>query len=158
MKSPYLLPNYFKKTGWFLLIPGILFGIISLVYISEPEFLKINVFSIVYQPILGDTEFFSFTKNNIFDEIIGLLLIIGSIFIALSKEKSEDEFISKIRLESLVWATYLNYFILVLSILFIYEMTFFLVLVFNMFTILLFFIIRFNWVLYKSKKQIKDEE
>ncbi len=30
--------------------------------------------------------------------------------------------------------------------------------VFNMFTILLFFIIRFNWVIYKSKKQAADEK
>ena len=102
--------------------------------------------------------FFSITENNILDEIIGLLLIIGALLIAFSKEKSEDEFISKIRLESLVWATYINFAILIFTIIFIYDMIFFWVLVFNMFTVLIFFIIRFNWALYKSKNQIKDEE
>jgi hypothetical protein len=37
-------------------------------------------------------------------------------------------------------------------------MTFFWVLVFNMFTLLVFFLVRFNWALYKSKNQIYDEE
>jgi hypothetical protein len=45
-----------------------------------------------------------------------------------------------------------------LTILFIYDLIFFWVLVFNMFTVLIFFIFRFNWMLYKSKKQIRDEE
>jgi hypothetical protein len=87
-----------------------------------------------------------------------LLLIIGAILIAFSKEKFEDEFISKIRLESLVWAIYLNYAVLILAIIFIYDMTFFWVIVLNMFTLLFFFIFRFNWALIKSKKQIRDEE
>jgi len=159
MKTIYLLPNQFKRIGWVLFIPGIILGIIFLINQSERfEFFNITVFSIADQQALGKTEFFSFTKNNIFDETIGILIIIGALFIAFAKEKSEDEFISKIRLESLVWATYVNYIILILSIIFIYDMIFFWVLVFNMFTTLFFFIIRFNWALNKSKNQIRDEE
>lgn len=158
MKTTYLLPNKFKKIGWFLFIPGILLGIYYLISQVEPTFFNVPVFSFVEQQFLGKTTFFTFSKNNILDEIIGILLIVGSIFIALSKEKTEDEFISKIRLESLVWATYINYLVLVLAIIFIYDMPFFWVLVFNMFTILFFFIIRFNWALYKSKNQLQNEE
>ncbi|MGB3922738.1 MAG: hypothetical protein WBL00_02275, partial [Bacteroidales bacterium] len=97
-------------------------------------------------------------ENNVLDEISSILLIIGALLIAFSKEKTEDEFISKIRLESLVWATYINYAILIFAIIFIYDMTFLWVLVFNMFTLLVFFLIRFNWALYKSKNQISNEE
>jgi len=124
-------------------------------YSRKAEFSKASV---VEQAIFNDTVFFSFTENNILDEIAGLLIIIGALLIAFSKEKLEDEFIAKIRLESLVWATYVNYAILLLSIIFIYDLMFFWVLVFNMFTILIFFIIRFNWVLNKTKNQIRDEE
>lgn len=158
MKTNYLFPNRFKKIGWLLFIPGIILGIIFLMSQADIDFLNVKVFSIAEQPIFGKTVFFSITENNILDEIIGLLLIIGAILIAFSKEKSEDEFISKIRLESLVWATYINYAILIITIIFIYDMIFFWVLVFNMFTVLIFFIIRFNWALYKSKNQIRDEE
>ncbi|MBQ0739534.1 hypothetical protein J9332_35040, partial [Aquimarina celericrescens] len=86
------------------------------------------------------------------DEFVELLLIIGGLCIAFSKHKNEDEFISKLRLDSLLWATYINYGVLIFSILFIYWLSFFYVLVANMITILLLFIIRFYWVLAKSSK------
>ena len=158
MKTNYLFPYQMKKFGWILLIPGIILGLFFLIDQSEPNFLNVTVFSIAEQAIFSDSLFFTLTENNILDEIIGLLLITGAILIAFSKEKHEDEFILKIRLESLVWAIYLNYAVLILTLIFIYDMIFFWVLVFNMFTLLFFFIIRFNWALMKSKKQIRDEE
>jgi len=158
MKTNYLFPNQFKRIGWFLFIPGVILGIIFLIFQPDINFLNFKVFSIAEQAILDKTVFFSVYENNFLDEIIGLLIIIGGLFIAFSKEKTEDEFISKIRLESLVWATYVNYAILIISIIFIYDMIFFWVLVFNMFTLLIFFIIRFQWALYKSKNQMRDEE
>jgi hypothetical protein len=158
MKTNYLFPYQIKKIGWILFIPGIILGFFFLIDQSEPNFLNVTVFSIARQAIFDDNVFFTLTQDNILDEIIGLLLIIGAILIAFSKEKFEDEFISKIRLESLVWAIYLNYAVLILAIIFIYDMTFFWVIVLNMFTLLFFFIFRFNWALIKSKKQIRDEE
>jgi hypothetical protein len=158
MKTNYLFPHQFKRIGWFLFIPGVLLGILFLITKSDISILNFKVLSIAEERIFGETVFFSITENNILDEITGLLLIIGALLIAFSKEKSEDEFISKIRLESLVWATYINYAILIVTIIFIYDLIFFWVLVFNLFTVLLFFMIRFNWALYKSKNQIRDEE
>ena len=158
MKTNYLFPHQFKRIGWFLFIPGVLLGILFLITKSDISILNFKVLSIAEQRFFGETVFFSITENNILDEITGLLLIIGALLIAFSKEKSEDEFISKIRLESLVWATYINYAILIFTIMFVYDMIFFWVLVFNLFTVLLFFMIRFNWALYKSKNQIRDEE
>ncbi len=145
MKQYFLLPKVFKKIGWLLFILGILFGIVFLILEDEIHFLDLPVFAIANEEVLSKTIFFSVVKNNVIDELIGLLLIAGGLFIAFSKEETEDEFIAKIRLESLVWATYFNYAILMLSVIFVYGMSFFGVLVFNMFTLLLFFIIRFNW-------------
>jgi hypothetical protein len=158
MKTNYLFPNRFKKIGWLLFIPGIILGIVFLIYESDISLFNISVFAIAEEEILSDATYFSILRNNVLDEITSLLLIIGALLIAFSKEKSEDEFISKIRLESLVWATYMNYVILILAIIFVFNMTFFWVLVFNMFTLLVFFLVRFNWALYKFKNQIRDEE
>ena len=158
MKTNYLFPNRFKKIGWLLFIPGIILGIVYLIYQSDISLFNIKVFAIAKEAIFSDTNFFSISENNVLDEISSILLIIGALLIAFSKEKSEDEFISKIRLESLVWATYINYAILILAIIFVYDMTFLWVLVFNMFTLLVFFLIRFNLALYISKNQISDEE
>jgi len=153
MNTNYLLPSRFKKVGWFLFIPGIILGILYLIYDPQPKFLNVKVF------VIAESLFeFSFRNKDVYDEITALLLILGPIFIAFSREKSEDEYISKIRLESLVWATYINYSIVILAILFIYDFGFIWVLISNMFTILFFFIIRFNWALYRSKKQLRDEE
>ena len=158
MKSNFLFPHHFKRIGWVLFILGVIIGVFYIAKESDVEFLDVTVFSVAGEALMGDTSYFSFLKNNIHDEITCLLLIIGALLIVFSKEKSEDEFISKIRLESLAWATYVNYAILIFSIIFIYEMTFFMILLFNMFTVLIFFIIRFNWALNKTKKQLRDEE
>lgn len=164
MKTNYLLPNEFKKIGWFLFIPSCIFGAILLFMFWEAQnipgldWFNWNVPAIATEEPLSDPQFFLIVKTNVLDEIISLLIIISALFVAFSKEKQEDEYISKIRLESLVWATYVNYAVLALAIIFVYDLAFFWILVFNMFTILLFFIIRFNWVLYKSKKQVRDEE
>ncbi len=149
-----------------MLILGLLFAIIMFILGWNPffgpwgpDFLEIKIPALIDQePTASSTDFFTITKNIVIDELIGLLLILGAIFIALSKEKREDEFISKIRLDSLVWAVYVNYIILILAILFIYGTVFLWALAFNMFTILLFFIIRFNWVKYKSRKLLRDEK
>jgi hypothetical protein len=66
------------------------------------------------------------------------------LFIAFSKEKIEDEFISRLRLESLQFAVYLNYMILTLQILLVHSTAFLDIMVYNMFSVLLLFIIRFR--------------
>lgn len=106
----------------------------------------------------GDKRVIGNVKNNILNEILGVLIILSSILVAFSKEKLEDEYISKIRLESLVWAVYFNYGILLVLFLFVFELSFLWVMIFNMFTILLFFIIRFNWQISKLKRSVGYEE
>jgi hypothetical protein len=120
----------------------------------EPAFLDVEVPAVFIDEFFGETKLIGFVHNNLLNEIIGLLIIISAFLVAFSKEKQEDEFISKIRLESLVWAVYLNYAILIIALLFIYDMSFMWVIIFNMFTILFFFIARFNWEVYKLKKSL----
>jgi hypothetical protein len=158
MKSNYLFPYRFKKIGWLLIIPGVILGILYLAFEMEPKFLEIPVFAIALDTFMGKTRWFTVTENNILDEIITALIVAGGIFVAFSRQKSEDEFISQIRLESLVWATYVNYAILIFTALFIYDMTFFWVLVLNMYTVLFFFIARFHWALYLIKNKDNNEE
>ncbi len=108
--------------------------------------------------IIGTTKPFGFISNNILNEILGVLAIISGLMIAFSKERVEDELISKIRLQSLVWATYWNYGILVLAFLFVFDLSFFWVMIFNMYTVLIFFIIKFNWSLVNLNKGLTYEE
>jgi len=158
MKTKLLFPNQLKLIGWILLVPSTILGILMMFFNFKLMFLDTRVFGIISSEFPNPTSFFCFSKNNITDEIIGILFIIGAILVAFSKENHEDEYIAKIRLESLVWATYVSYFILILCILFVYGTGFFTVMVFNMFTILIFFIIRFHYILYKSNKSLSHEK
>jgi len=159
MKSRFLFSHKYKPLGWFLFIVGSIFGVMLLVYDFEFPSWEVNVFPLIAEKgLLSGTEAFHWDKNNITDEITALLIIIGGILVAFSKTKDEDEFISKIRMDSLIWATYVNYIVLIVAMLFVFNLAFFNVMIVNMFTILFFFIIRFHYVLYKSKKITEYEE
>ena len=154
MKLNYLFPNKYKKVGWIVIIPSVIIGLIAMGGNLEPAFLDVEVPAVFIDEFFGETKLIGFVHNNLLNEITGLLIITSAFLVAFSKEKQEDEFISKIRLESLVWAVYLNYAILIIALLFIYDMSFMWVIIFNMFTILFFFIARFNWEVYKLKKSL----
>ena len=158
MKLNYLLPHRFKRIGMFVLIPFIFLGWYVVNYDVEPEIFDWRVPAILVDEIIGENFVFGMTENNVLNEIIGVVLIIGFLMVAFSKEKQEDELIAKIRLESLVWATYVNYAVLLFSMLFIFGLSFLWVMIFNMFTILLFFIIRFNCQVKKLNKTMSYEE
>jgi len=119
--------------------------------------LQINVnHALVSEENLGKYHYFQIIDNNILDELIATLAICGALIVAFTKESKEDEYIQKMRLDSLIWATILSYLILILIILFVYDFSFFTALVVNMLTIPMIFIIRFNWLLHKS--QLNNEE
>ncbi|HNU58322.1 MAG TPA: hypothetical protein PKI08_00065 [Aquaticitalea sp.] len=158
MKENYLFPYKFKKIGWLILIPSAIVGLIILIGEIEPDFLDFNVPAVLIDEIFEDKKLFGIVRNNILNEILGIFLIVSALLVAFSKEKTEDEYISKIRLESLVWAVYVNYGVLLVSFLFIYGLSFLWVMIFNMFTVLIFFIIRFNLKIIKLKKSAQYEE
>jgi hypothetical protein len=87
-----------------------------------------------------------------------VLFLGGAMLVAFSKEKTEDEFIVNIRLTSLLWALLVNNILLLIAFVFIYGTTFFSVMVYNMFTVLIIFILRFNYLLYKNSKTVIDEK
>ncbi|MGV6831701.1 MAG: hypothetical protein ACWA5P_09090 [bacterium] len=151
MYTKYLLSNKFKRIGWFLLTVSIATGILLYTDLLESELLKVKVLSIYHEGFMSSNDgFFRIVENGILDEIVAILIIIGGLLVGFSKEKIEDEYIYQLRKESLIWAIIANYVILLLAIVFVYDMTFFNVLIFNMFTPLIFFIIRFNFLKYKS--------
>ncbi|MBS1746381.1 MAG: hypothetical protein JST21_09460 [Bacteroidetes bacterium] len=158
MKTGLLLPHKFKLIGWCLLIPATIAGI----FLSFTNFdaLHINswTFAIFNDQVFGESKSFGFIKTNMTNTIVGSIFIIGAMFVGFSKEKREDEFIAKLRLSSLMWAVWVNYFLLLLSFLFVYGTSFLNIMLYNMFTVLIIFITRFNYILYKNSKPVADEK
>jgi len=158
MKSNYLFPHKYKKIGWMILVPSAITGLIVLLGNYEPAFFNWHVPAIFIDEFLGEKQLYGISQENVLNEILGVLTIISLLLVAFSKEQYEDEFIAKVRLESLVWATFINYGILLIALILVYGVSFLWVMVFNMFTILIFFIVRFNWLIYKSKISLRHEE
>ncbi|MFC1733389.1 hypothetical protein ACFL6I_24075 [candidate division KSB1 bacterium] len=163
MKTRFLFPNSFKKIGWILLVISILL-ILWNIFFGDISILKnVTIFAIYDSgiPIFGQTEgnqFFKLIQDDFQFEIISIFFITGGLLVSFSKLKNEDEFISKLRLESLVWATYVHFILLFIMILTVYGLIFLNILLINMFTILVLFIIRFHFVLYKAKKGLIYEK
>ena len=163
MKPKFLFPQRYKTIGWLLAIPCLILGLFCLHADFKFSFLDVKL--PFYYPLADTFDFnnisgkenneyvFSeFTvKNSNFnftDEIATIGLIVGLIFVAFSKEKIEDEYVSEIRLESLQWAIYVNFGLLIFSTIFIHGMLYFWAIVYNIFTPLLIFIVRFNYILH----------
>lgn len=157
MRQNYLFPHSYKKIGQTVFFLGLLFGILSLIYEDGIQFFDWRVFAFVSDAIFVKTRYFEFIQNNWLDELTCIFVILGGMIFAFSKEKIEDEFIGKLRTESLIWAIFVNYGILLIAVVFIYDLSFFWVLSFNMFTPLIFFLIRFRWALKRLKDDTNEE-
>ena len=92
--------------------------------------------------------------NNIV--IVGT--VVGAILATCSREKIEDEMVRQIRLNSLLVALYVNYAVLVICSLLIYDLDFLYVMMYNMFTMLLIFMVVFRYRMWRLNKEAKDEE
>lgn len=120
--------------------------------------LNTKTFAFFSNEFFGAQVRFGLVEVDLLPTIIGVCFILGGLFVAFSKVKNEDEYISELRLSSLLWAVYVNYALLLITFIFIYNMSFLMVMMYNMFTILIIFIIRFHFILYNTSKQGANEK
>ncbi len=150
MEPRFLLPYRFKFIGWIITIPSIILGLFVMFDNLSLDFFSIRLplDYIVYDGgmnVKGTID--DGTELNFTDEIATIGSIVGLIFIAFSKVKFEDEYVSKIRLESLQWAIYLNFGLLIIATIFIHGLAYYNVTVYNIFTPLIIFIVRFYYLI-----------
>lgn len=127
-----LFPHRFQKVGWVIFALAAALG----VYICVTGFEA--------SPAL----------NNI--AIIGI--VVGGLLATCSREKVEDEMISHIRLNSLLIALYINYALLIVAALVVYDLDFLQVMIYQMFTILIVFMIVFRYQVWRTQKGAGNEE
>lgn len=137
MKPKYLLPHLYKKIGWIILVPASILGICCFIPITENTL---------------PNKWFHQAFGETLEEVTMFLLFAGLLLVSYSREKDEDEYISRLRLESLQMAVIVNYVLLIIAAFIWHWLDFLSVMMYNMFTILIIFIARFHFLLYRQKK------
>ncbi len=141
MKNTLLLPRNFRIAGLIMLLPSIALFIASSNYDFQFSFLNTPA------PAPG-TDPFAGGNYNLTDEFAITGAIVSLFFIAFSRLKHEDEYTRFIRLQSLQIGVYVNYAIFIMLTFTLYGLNYLSVLFYNIATILLLFIIVFNFKLY----------
>jgi len=142
-----LLPYRLKIAGMVLAFAG---AISAIIYIFFDYKFKIPVFA-VYSSFLS-TKYFTSFKTNFFDELTLLLLISGLALIVFTKEKNETEGLDSIRFRALFRALIANTIFLLLSVIFVYGSGFIAILVVNIFSLFIFYLLFF----YLRKREKKE--
>lgn len=152
MKKTYLFPPVFKWIGWSIFPLFFAMGVALLFF--DYGFFDLNCKVLA---LINDDSYFEVLRDDIYQEIIIVGLIVSMIFIAFSKEKDEDEYISQIRMHSLVWSILIGSVLLILATVFVYGFAYATVAFLNMFLILFLFVIKFNIELQKFRRTGRDQ-
>ncbi|MCF8361619.1 MAG: hypothetical protein K9G70_03260 [Prolixibacteraceae bacterium] len=147
----YIFPSGFIWVGAVLLLSGIVSAF--LYYSGErPDVLNIEVFAVYSSNIR--TKYFSLVKNNVLDEIAGVLSLLGLFMMFFSKTKNENYEVSVLRIKSVFWSMALTTFLSVLFFVFVYGWPIFIMssILFYVFLLLCVFIFRILYWKQANKK------
>ena len=149
MKTLRLLPARWKRVGFVLALAGAVLGALA-------------VFGGYEIPGFGlqlrkEDHFLTPAFENFTQELALTFLLVGLLMMAFSRVKFEDERVQLIRLEAFQWSFLVHFSILLLANWLLYQGNFFYAMLFNLFTPLVVFLLRFHYILYVSNKQIADE-
>lgn len=155
MKSLILLPHPFRRIGVVIFAIGAAVGLLMTPdgYNGWPSYLlPADTESPLFAALASEN--MARLLNNI--AIIGLC--IGSIFIACSRERVEDEMTSAVRLNALLTALYINSAVTVAAALALYGFAFLYFMIWNIITTPLLFMVIFRWRMWRINRTIDHEE
>lgn len=135
----YLLPYAYKKVGMWMFLP---FAAICLCLLLDVKLPQIEIPWIA----LGDGLFYQ-GKADLITEIGMTGLLVALCFIALSREKDEDEMTAHIRMQSFVWSLWFTSVILAFGMLFIMGLSFMSFALVALYLYYLVYILKFNWTM-----------
>lgn len=143
--SNYLLPNSYKIVGMVIFLP---FAAICLCLLLDVPHPSIEIPWIA----IGDGGLYK-TKADLLTEVGMMGLLVSLSFIALSREKDEDEMTGQIRMKSFVWSLWFTTIILAFGVLFIMGLDF---LTFSLVALYLYYfvyILKFNLTMRSIRRQ-----
>lgn len=162
MKST-LFPYSYRYIGWPLLIVGLIFGIPVVFFELSFPFLDIQVLTLggesnhFFSNSETASSFFSSMEDNFTNELVALFILVGSVLVAFSKQKVEDEFFQQLRFDSIIWALKIQSIMLLLAILFLYNFAFLAFMMVALVSFYVFYIGRYHYQIMKLKKLSRAE-
>ena len=147
MHAHLLLPHRFQLIGLLIFIPALVLSLAIYVNDYSIDWLTIRVPD---QLMTAGYKRFHTEYINLTDTLSILSLIGGMGLIAFSREAIEDEMIAQLRLKAFQGSLLVNYILLILATLLVWGLSYHSVLVYNLFTPLLIFILRFRWLMRRS--------
>ncbi len=143
MKNHFLFPYWCRYVGW-----GCIIAHVPLTMLGKAH----GINSVLDH---GSVNAPLFNGEHLFFICTTLLMSAGLFLVAFAREKIEDEQIWQIRLNSLRWAIYINYIVLIAGLVLINDTGHILEL--NLWVPLAFFIIRFRWVIFKLNRAAGED-
>lgn len=141
----YLLPYAYKKVGMWMFLP---FAAICMCLLLDVKIPEITVPWIA----IGDDLFYTGTANLVTEA--GMLgLLVSLCFIALSREKDEDEMTAHIRMQSFVWSLWFTSAFLTFGILFVMGLSFLSFCFIALYAFYLVYILKFNLAMRAIRKE-----
>lgn len=142
MKSVPLLPYSFKWPGLLMTLAGIAIGIAAMYFEFRPEWLT----------VITNPDMPYMNTQNLIDEIAATLLIVGLMMVSFSRERTEDEFVAHIRLQSLLWSFVIYYVVILISVWLFYDDKFWTVMIYHLFMPLLFYVLLFRFTYWQKMR------
>ncbi len=157
MKKNYLLPNYFKKVGLVMFLPFCIACICLLLGPGECDWMLVDVPALMTLDLDSVNEWFAMTRTDPVNEICMLGLIVSLVFIALSREKDEDEMTAVVRMQSFVWSFWCTAIVEILAVLFTYDFAFLNFAFISVFVCFILYIIKFNFEMAKIRRMENEK-
>jgi hypothetical protein len=156
-----LFPRRFKKASRLLFYLSFFLGIIYIYFLEGNSYLEeiftFRVPALLNQNFMEETES-GWIDTMFLDEILSVCILLFGVFAGFSKEKHEDELIDKLRNDSLRLSLFINYALLLLTVLSIYGFIFLNVLLSQLFLILFLFNLIFDIKLIKHYKSANNDQ
>jgi len=143
-----LLPYKFKWVGTVL----VCLGMVGLVFYIWFDFRLILPVLAVVSSFL-ETKTFIILQTNVADELILLSFLAGFFFLIFSKEKTETVYLDQLRARAFSKAVVANMVLLLFSILFVYGNGFLAIILLNLFSGFIFYLIFFYFLKRKELKK-----
>jgi len=140
MKRKFLFPHSWKKWGWIISVPAL---ILLVCWLTG----GLRWCVVDFDTMLGGW----------LDEVCVTLASVGLLLISFSETECEDEYVSYIRLKSLVWSVAADYLLLIVATWCVYDLNYLYVAFASIFAVMVLFVVKFHYSLWKLRRTGNEE-